>query len=471
MTLEEKLSALSAEGTLPMHMPGHKRHDLGGGLPWERDVTEVKGFDDLHDARGILRQAMNRAALLYGADRTYFLVNGSTGGVLAGVFAAADRGDTVIAARNCHRSVYNALELRGVKTRFVTPEYGTSGIAGSVSPEKIEKAFTQCPGARLVIITSPTYEGTASDIRSIARIVHSRGAALLVDEAHGAHFGFSPFFPESSVHAGADIVIHGAHKTLPCLTQTAFLHLNRGRVSEERLSRYLSVFQTSSPSYPLMQSLDMCTGLLSKRSVEIFGAYEKALRSFYGEASRLEKLSLLYTKERENPAFFALDPGKLVILTSGASVSAPRLAETLREDYGIETEMTGPDFVLAMTGILDGERELSRLSRALLAADERAGYAEKGKSPLPSPPLPESVMSACDAREEKSVKIPLEKSAGTVSACALWAYPPGVPLIIPGERVSGELIDYISALSGRGVELRGEGGTDAGEISVLTNAV
>ena len=271
--LQHQLLDYAASGPYPLHMPGHKRRMAPApGLPQGWDLTEVEGVDDLHAATGILADAMERTAELHHAARTWYLVGGSTCGLLAGIRALAPAGSKVICARNCHKAVYHAIELGGLRPRWLMPPLVEGwGICGSISPGQVAAALADTPDAACVILTSPTYEGVISDIAAIARLCHARHIPLLVDEAHGAHLGLFPGWPDSAVTLGADLVVQSAHKTLPSLTQTAYLHLGRDSLADpDEVERQLGVFETSSPSYPLMASLDGCTGILRQDGAELF---------------------------------------------------------------------------------------------------------------------------------------------------------------------------------------------------------
>lgn len=459
MDLLEILRQYHDSGACPMHMPGHKRADLGGELPWQLDITEIDGFDNLHDARGILKEDMDRAARLYGSDRAFFLVNGSTCGILAGICAAARPGDTVLLPRGCHTSVYHALELWDLVPVYLpVPVDPGTGAAASLPPETVAKALAEHPEAKLIIVTSPTYEGVLSDIASIVTLAHGAGVPVLVDEAHGAHLGFSPAFPGGAVAAGADIVIQSLHKTLPSLTQTALAHWNRGLVNEEELARQLAVFQTSSPSYLLMGAMDRCIRLLEERSGELFAAYAENLAAFDEAVKDLRHLRVLChgnDRPEDHPDFFAFDPGKLVLCTRGTSISGPRLMEVLRKEYRIELEMALEDYALAMTSICDTRESLLRLAHALREIDSRLtdAPAELADGPLPLPP---QRMGMLAARRLPGQPVPLEETAGRVCGEMVWAYPPGVPLLVPGEEVTAELCRTFKRMEAGGVVLHGE---------------
>lgn len=469
MSLIDELMNYTHSRTLPMHMPGHKRKKLCENLPWEIDITEINGFDDLHQAQGILKNAMDEAAKLFEAQRTFFLVNGSTAGILAGICAAAKCGEKVIVSRSCHRSVYNALELHSLVSEFIVPQQMSFGAYAGISEEQVEKKLEENADAKLVIICSPTYEGAVSDLKGIVKAAHSRGIPVLVDSAHGAHFGFSSGFPESAVSSGADIVVQSLHKTLPGLTQTALLHFKSGIVNERELERQLSIFQTSSPSYPLMASIDFCVQILREQKEKLFSDYEAALACFDKKVKGLEKLRVLcYGNDNvaKHPELFDFDKGKLVIETNAADITGVQLMSRLRENYGIELEMSLVGYALAMTSVCDTKQSLLKLADALLEIDKSCSLCNK-VAPLSLPPLPKRRILSQQARERSSEQVPIEEACNRISGDMLWAYPPGVPLIIPGEVVGNELIEFIKSLNATGIKLYGENGSGADVISVL----
>ena len=260
-TIYNYLNEYSESDFYGMHMPGHKRNEkmMENDLPYKIDITEIDGFDDLHHADGIIREAQERAARLYGADETHFLVNGSTVGILSAIMGVTDKGDQILVARNCHKSVYHAIYLNELEPVYVYPEYDEkTGLNGEVKADEIALLLEKNPNIKAVMIVSPTYDGVVSDVKKIAEVAHAHEIPLIVDEAHGAHFGFDPYFPKNANENGADIVIHSVHKTLPSLTQTALLHINGTFVNREKVRMYLHMLQSSSPSYVLMASIDEC---------------------------------------------------------------------------------------------------------------------------------------------------------------------------------------------------------------------
>ena len=366
--LYDELKEYSAGWVYPMHMPGHKRNPefMPSGLPYDIDITEIRGFDDLHEPRGVLLETAELASKLYGSDKAFLLVNGSTVGILAAIGALAPPGGKILVTRNCHRSVDNAAALFGLSPvclPLATDE--ASGVHCSVDPSAVKSALSKDPGIGLVVVTSPSYEGVVSDIGAIAGVAHEHGVPLLVDGAHGAHLGFSARFPESPVRAGADVVVMSLHKTLPALTQCSLLHVCTERANAAEIKRLLSVLQTSSPSYVLMASTDHCLRLMASEKERLFSQYEKNLERFREQLKPLKRLNILGGKT----GFFALDPGKIVIVTRSTALSGFELADILREEHKVELELACADYAIAMTSICDSVEGFDRLAAALLCID------------------------------------------------------------------------------------------------------
>jgi arginine decarboxylase len=463
--LYDRLYDYSKKGVVPMHMPGHKRNTalLGDALPYGVDITEIDGFDDLHDMRGVLKETAELAARLYRCAAAYPLVNGSTGGILAAVYGACRPGDTVIMARNCHKSVYNAALINRLKPAYILPETDeTTGISGSVTPEQVEKALEQNPEAKLVVVTSPTYEGVVSDIGGICLSAHRRGVPVLVDAAHGAHLGFSGFFPPDAIGCGADLAVVSLHKTLPALTQSALALYNSKIVDESRFRAALSVYQTSSPSYVLLSSVDACVRLLFKDGINLFEYYVENIRAFDERVKALHKLKAACHGAdglSEHPSFFGFDPGKLAIVTRGASLdgkalTGPALLERLRTRYAIELEMASAGYAVAMTSVCDGADAFRRLSDALLDIDGRSGTSDGGAVPPHSSGLPVMAVTPGEADGLQGEFRPLAEAEGRMSLEYVWAYPPGIPLVVPGEVIGSGIIEQVRQLAGAGVAVK-----------------
>ena len=467
--LQSEIEKITSE-MLPMHMPGHKRRLRPSDcLPYDWDITEISGADDLHDADGILMAAMERARALWGSRRTWFLVGGSTCGLLAAIRAAAPFGSEIIAARNCHRSVYHAIELGGYKVHWIIPARDRKFmINGPVSPDQVRSMIRRHPDSTAVILTSPTYEGVVSDIGKIAELCHNARIPLIVDEAHGAHFGLfeEGGFPESAVALGADVVVQSVHKTLPSLTQTALLHLGGDLLGEKQIERQLGIFETSSPSYPLMISIDSCVALLEEEGPALFEEWRESLDELYLRAEGLERIQVLGEGAGR-------DPSKILISFSALGLTGREAAEILREQYGIETEMVSGSTVLAMTGCGDTRETVRYLADALFEMDRlpAAGGADRPgrvheSGPVRIPP----VRTACtilNAVTECAEEVPMDRAEGRICGEYLYAYPPGIPLLAPGEYIASEHLRIIRQTEADGGTIRHTHSLSSGAIVCL----
>lgn len=471
--LFDLLSQYNDKGVIPLHMPGHKRNTamLGDKLPYGIDITEIDGFDNLHDAHGVIKATADLAVRLYGSRRAFLLVNGSTGGLLAAVRAAARRGETVIMARNCHKAVYNAVELQGLRPVYLVPPLDPStGICGSLRPQQVETALQAHPEAKLVIITSPTYEGVVSDVGGICRVAHKKDIPVLVDAAHGAHFGFSDYFPQSPVTCGADIVITSLHKTLPALTQCALALVSGSLIDDDKLASALAVFQTSSPSYVLMSSIDSCLRLLDREGPALFDTYTEHLMAFDKSVQRINKLKILCHGAdtlSNHDCFFDVDPGKIVISTRGTKFTGTDLARLLRTKYRMELEMASCDYALAMTSVCDGWDTFALLVGALLDMNRDAECVRCISSPCDTYAPPRQTAPADAVSHISGVPIVFHKAAGLMSLEYVWAYPPGIPYVVPGEMIDEAFINLIKGLTDSGVAVHSSKGGMPHTITVV----
>lgn len=489
-TIFQSLAELAGSSAVPMHMPGHKRNVSGSAylkaLGAKYDVTEIEGFDDLHHPQGILKQAMGRAAALWGSDVCFFLVNGSTGGLLALLRAVAGTTGSgrLIMARNCHRAVYNAAELLELEPVYIAPTPAESfGFCGSVTPKSVELALRDNPGAP-VILTSPTYEGVISNISEIAIICHMYGSPLLVDEAHGAHLDHSRHFTGGAVAAGADAVVQSVHKTLAGLNQSALLHLQGELISAEDVARQLSVFQTSSPSYPIMASIDGAVDMISRRGGELFSAWSRRLDEFDRRVSALQKLRIPGHSEffpcqpvdkkpgyipriLDDRGIYSIDRSKIVVSCEGTDTTGVELMDRLREDFGIYGEMAAGGYMVAMTGLLDKAESMERLGDAICTLD-REIRSTGPRQPFKGAAIPPRRMPASVALREPSRRMALRDAKGRIAAEYVWAYPPGIPLVVPGEELTEELISSFIIQREAGVALRSTTGGMPRYINVIT---
>lgn len=446
---------------LPMHMPGHKRNLALSGedgylnaLCADCDITEIAGFDNLAQPEDVLLALKQRAAKLWKSEESFVLVNGSTGGVLAAIYGTVPVGGHVVMARNCHKSVYNGLRLVNAKVTYLLPEKDEeTGTYGVLTPKAVEAVLKEQGKVDLLVLTSPTYEGGISDVRAICEVAHGYGVPVLVDSAHGAHLGFGSF-PEGAVECGGDLVVQSLHKTLPSLTQTALLHRKGNLVNPEKLRDAVTMFQTSSPSYLLMASVDGCLSLLEEQETRLFRLWQEALETFYKRMAGLKNLKVIGaedTGERRNAKDPVRDPSKLIIVTSGTDCSGSSLMETLREEYRIEAEMAAEQYVIAMTGPGDTKESLGRLADALLAIDDTC---KKTAEKTPEyPKLPRGCMTASQAMEKASRECKIKESCGKIAAEYVWAYPPGIPLLVPGEEITEDMVKFLLEKEKQGIRI------------------
>lgn len=486
--LYEKLSGYADRDIYPYHMPGHKRQNRGA-LPeaiYRMDITEIEGFDNLHQPEGILLELQKEAARLYGAEESYYLVNGSTCGILGAVSSALPFGGHILMARNCHKSAYHAAYLRHLKISYLYSDcLEACGIWDAVTPEQVRQALEAETDIRAVLIVSPTYEGRIADVSGIARIVHERGIPLIVDEAHGAHLGLAEGFPENSCQAGADLVIHSVHKTLPALTQTALLHVNGDLIHRDRLRRFLCIYQSSSPSYLLMAGIDNALEYVRKQGKTAFGQFRERYEKMTEALKGCRCLQILSDNSRKQ------DMGKLIISSLRSGITGRQLSDLLLREYHLQTEMSSRYFVLAMFTINDGEEAYRRMTVALLEIDDRLKERNAdlilpqgriGSWAFPGQDFTEGgsfwkdaqsdtfheadfpirevqTGNSCvrnartgEASEENRKPIPLweawdmdteeialQDGVGRYAAEFVNLYPPGVPLLVPGERLTEEL--------------------------------
>ena len=477
------LSSYSDSDYYPYHMPGHKRNKLAGDMAqyYGIDITEIDGFDDLHHAEGILRDAMQRANRLYGAEETFYLVNGSTCGVLASIMTAAERGSELLIARNCHKSVYHAAILQELRLHYYYPPILEEfGICDGVDADGIDRLLEEYPNCKAVVVTSPTYEGIVSDIKAIADVVHKRNKILIVDEAHGAHFGLDKNMPCSAIACGADLVIHSLHKTLPAMTQTALLHVQGDRVDCRKLRSYLAMLQTSSPSYVMMASMDSCIRYLEEHGEERFAFMRQQYDLFCKKTETCRQICIgKMTEVSEKNHFLAdWDIGKLVISVRHTSMSGRKLYDILREEYHLQMEMAASDYVLAIMTITDVEEGWQRLADALLEIDGRIeesnidGFTATvstsstvGINAATEPMPPAAGMTAARAFHGNREEVPLEEAVGRISADFINLYPPGIPILVPGEVISEAMCVQIEQYLR--IKLKVQGVTPAGKVWVI----
>lgn len=498
-----KLDKYKDENIVPMHMPGAKRNkelielymgDMGN--PYEKDITEINGFDNMHNAETIIKDAFDEAAELYGADESWYLVNGSTAGNMSAICGVTHKNDVVIMARNCHISVYNAVILNELNPVYIYPEYDEEyGYYKGITLKEIKFIVDKYSSdhdrndIKAVILTSPTYEGNVSDIKSIAEYLHQYNIPLIVDEAHGAHFNFSESFPQSAVKSGADVVINSVHKTLPSLTQTAIMHINYGIVDVERIRRYWNIYQSTSPSYILMSSIARSLSIVKNDGDKLFAEYVDKLTILRNGLSELKHIRLINTD----------DISKLVL----GYKDAKWLYDTLFYKYKIQLEMSSIKYVIAMTSIFDSQEYYDRFLAALKEIDEEIdeSISKYDREDILNSKVDKDLdnrfnsihngeadnrlnyssinnqdngnkVNIADFRDEQTLTIAQafnrrdlsgcdeiqmnnEKIYGKISGESVYVYPPGIPILCPGEVITRKIIAILEAAGEAGLEVIG----------------
>lgn len=473
--LWNRLKAYSKTQAYPFHMPGHKRNFGEMINPYEMDITEIYGFDDLHHPEGILEQAQKRAAKIYGAKESFFLINGSTVGILSAIASACQKNGKIVMARNSHKSAYHAVYLNELQVEYLYPEYITEyDINGGIVPEHLRELLEEDKNREIqaVYITSPTYEGILSDIGKIADIAHAYEIPLIVDEAHGAHLYFSECFPKGALTFGADIVIQSVHKTLPSFTQTALLHINHSEfVNVEKVKQYLRMYQSSSPSYLLMAGIDRCLRFMEEQGKEKLQELYNNLYSIYGLKKELKELKIMGDEVKNYTSVYDFDSSKIVVSTKGTSLWGDMLKSRLREDFLLELEMAAPSYVLAMTTLCDTQEGIQRLKKALLQIEkdltrdntdrmdrtdmyEGIGRIQNLTSgwEISRPQIKMTIAQAVNSHQHS---ISIKESKNQISGEFLYVYPPGIPILAPGELITPEIISYIQELKKSELSLQG----------------
>lgn len=431
MKLNNKLSTLDS---YPFHMPGHKRNTEFNIKASEIDITEIDGFDNLHNPSGILDDLQKDIAKIFGYKNSIISVNGSSGCILSAISAVCNKGECIIIARNCHKSVYNACYINELEVKYIEPEFDDeTGIYTKVSQKSVDEAIKKFPNARAIVITSPTYEGVISEI--------SADIPVIVDAAHGAHFGFNRQLPK---RPNADIVINSLHKTLPSLTQTAVIHINNSKYYD-RVKLYMDIFETSSPSYVLLSSVDSCIDFL-KNSEKIFDEYIGRLKSLRDKIKNIKGMHL----------FECDDITRLIIYSD--SISGTQLSDELRK-RGIEPEGATINYVILISTVCDTQVGFELLLNAL---NEISQINLNHKKYIMKAPISQKKLNAYEVRDTEETSI--NKSEGKICGEYIYSYPPGVPIIVPGEIISRDVIDIINSMKKNNVNIISSGKHDSNII-------
>jgi lysine decarboxylase len=459
-----------SDNVTPFHTPGHKMgkgiHKALGDILGENtltlDLALMSELDDLHEPHGPIMEAQNLAAELYGADHSFFVVNGTTGGIYAMILTIAGPGDKIIVPRNAHRSIIGGIILSGAVPVFIQPETDEElGIAMGVTPEKVQRALQDHPDAKGVLIINPTYYGVATDLKKIVEIVHKHDIPVVVDEAHGPHLKFSGKLPPQALDVGADIAAQSTHKIIGAMTQCSLVHCRKGRIRVPRLKSMLQLVQSTSPNYILMASLDVARMQMATRGEELI---ENAIALANYARDKINEIPGLYCFGREklgNPGIHGFDPTKVTVTVKGLGLKGADAEYILRHKYKVQVELSDVYNILFLITLGDTKGDVDKLINALsdLALTHRgnldfsaiASIYSMGNYPL----APKQILSPRNALFGNTVLVPFEDSAGMICAEIVTFYPPGIPILCPGELISQEIIEHCRYLQDAGLHISG----------------
>ncbi|MGI6667985.1 MAG: aminotransferase class I/II-fold pyridoxal phosphate-dependent enzyme [Acetivibrionales bacterium] len=453
----DAIKAYADSNPLPFHMPGHK---LGKGIPSgfisgieKLDLTELPDTDNLHAPSGVVKEAQELCAAAFGAEASFFLVNGSTVGLHAAISAVCEPGQRLIVGRDSHRAVFNGMLIAGAKPYYILPEFSDEyGINTGITPEAVEKALSEAPDAAGVLITRPNYYGICSDIVKISEIVHAHGKILIVDEAHGAHLVFNRRLPVCALEAGADLCVQSAHKTLPAFTQGAYLHVGSKRADKEKVRYFLDIYQTTSPSFIIMAFLDIAREIMQKNGEAALDRLIDSI-SLYGE--NVEDCGIRILNAKKFPGF-THDPTRIAVNLSDIGISGFHAEKLLRRKYNIQAEMSDLHNIVFIATVADGPETVEYLFKALRGlAHVRAEEKHKAVSFTKRLEIPEQVMEPLEVLNTRAERIPLKNAAGRVSRNIIAPYPPGIAVICPGEKFGADTVDLLMEIVAAGGTVQG----------------
>ena len=471
--LFDAMVSLAESRKVSFHTPGHKSgkgistrfRKFVGPKIFTIDLTTLDEVDSLQNPTGVIKEAQELAAKAAGADRSYFLVNGTTVGNHAMVASTTGPGETILIARNCHRSVLTGLIMSGARPVFFQPAFDRDlKLTLNVTFEAAKEAIDANSDARAILVTSPNYYGLCADIERIIPYAHSKGLTVLVDEAHGPHLKYNSKLPLCALEAGADLCVQSTHKIVGGMTQASMLHARAGRVDIEDITKTLKLLQTTSPSYILMASLDLARMQMATEGKKLLNRAIKLAEEARIQINAIPGVAC-FGRERARAASMAnMDVTKLTITVSDLGLSGYHLSQILNTRFGIQVEMADPFHVLVIVSIGDRQDDLARLVEALKQIAAEAGL-QRSLLPLDKvhPPVltNRSIMTPRDAFYADTELVGVDEAAGRVSAEIVTVYPPGIPLLVPGEEVSREAIEYISNMAGLGAIIDGLSGNNA----------
>lgn len=460
----------------PFYAPGHKRGqgitpklaDCFGSAVFRADLPELAELDNLFAPQGVIQEAQQLAAAAFGAERTWFLVNGSTCGIEAAILATCATGDKIILPRNVHQSAIAALILSGAVPIFVTPEYNpVLDLAHSITPDGVATALEQHPDAKAVMMVYPTYYGVCGDVAAIAQLAHQYGIPLLVDEAHGPHFAFHPHLPTPALASGADLSVQSIHKVLGAMTQASMLHVQGSWIDIDRLSKSLQLLQSTSPSYLLLASLDAARQQMAMQGEQLMSNTLRLADAARFQISQIPGLSVLepagsHGAAPKTPGFFALDRTRLTVTVSGLGLTGFEADEILNQQLNVTAELPSLQHLTFIISLGNIEADIAALVKAFtsLSKDYR-----RSSYPVPAPvsyEINRMVASGClglisprDAFFSQKETLAVERSCNRISAELICPYPPGIPILMPGEVITPSALKYLQQVLAMGGVISG----------------
>ncbi len=468
---------LAESRKVSFHTPGHKSgkgistrfRKFVGPKIFTIDLTTLDEVDCLQRPVGVIKEAQELAAEAYGADHSFFLINGTTGGNHAMIVSTASPGDEILIARNAHKSILTGIILSGATPRFFLPTFDRElGMLLNVTVEEVGRTMAQYPNAKILSLTSPNYYGVTADLRAIVSMAKRRGILVLVDEAHGPHLHFHQALPTSALDAGADLCVQSTHKILGGMTQSSMLHLKGPDIDHPRVAKLLLLLQSTSPSYILMASLDLARMQMATEGEKLLGKAIDLARDARDRINRIPGLSCFGEPDLRSRDFF-LDVTKLTICVKELGLSGFEVSAILNAEFGIQVEMADLFNILVIVSIGDRRDDLDRLVAALGSVAGRGARPQDPRAiPFLLPPLGQQChLPPRDAFFAPSEYLPLVKAEGRISADIITIYPPGVPVLVPGEEVGSSAIDYLRSLASYGARIDGVLELDEPQIRVL----
>jgi arginine decarboxylase len=450
---------------IQFHIPGHKKgqgmdpayREFVGDNVLSIDLINIAPLDDLHAPKGVIMQAQNLAAEAFGADHTFFSVQGTSGAIMTMILTVVGPGDKIIVPRNVHKSIMSAIVFAGAIPIFIHPEVDSElGISHGISPESVEKALTKYPDAKAVLVINPTYFGFVADLKRIVDIVHARNIPVIVDEAHGVHIKFHDELPMSAMQAGADMAATSIHKLGGSMTGSSVLNVKEGLISAKRVQAVFSMLTTTSTSYPLLASLDTARRQLAVHGEDLL---DGAIRLAKDARKRINGIPHLHCVGREklgSSATFDMDPLKLLISVKDLGITGHVAEEWLRQKANIEVELSDLYNILCLVTIGDSKKEINLLINALMRmSKEFDSEATVTETNVQIPEIPALAMTPRDAFYAQTESIPLSKAEGYICAEFIMVYPPGIPIFIPGEIITQSNIDFIKMNIEAGLPVQG----------------